>query len=132
MDRKFIEMGKRTKFSCETEMIFKKMYCCKCGKKLSIKFVSLEYRPDEKWGASFDSSTEFSIIYSKYFSKGSEYFEGVYVCKNCNYIISCAVQKNIRKYQDAAHNRVLNDNIINSYNLLPKDENFETHKGEKL
>jgi len=125
MGRSFIEMGKRSRFSCAPGMIFKRMYCCKCGEKLSIKFLSIEYKPDEKWGSTVYSSTEFSIINSSYFPKGSEYFEGMYVCKKCNYIISYDAQKRIREYQDAGRRHILTENEINSYNLLPKDENID-------
>ena len=124
MDRKFIEIGKRSCFSLQIKMIFKRMYCCKCGKKLSTKFISTNYRPDLKWIGAFHESSELTISANGYMPKGTEYFEGRYICKNCNYMISYETQNHIRKYQDAGRRRILTENEINSYNLLPKDEDI--------
>lgn len=125
MGKYLIESGKGYEFSISPKMIFKKMYCCKCGKKLSIKLISIGYDPDKKWDHyGFINGSTLSFRF-KYRPKGTEYFEPVYTCKHCNYIISYDAQKRIREYQDAGRRHILTENEINSYNLLPKDENIE-------
>lgn len=129
--KKRFEYGKGYDYHIPWGMLFKRMHCCKCGKKLSINYISLGCDPDKKWRKrGFLSGGTLGFRY-RYLPKGIESFEAVYKCKNCDYIISYETQKNIRKYQDAGHRHILTDKEIDCYNLIPKYRNLE-NKGEKL
>ena len=115
-------VGKSYRFSISPKMIFKRMHCCKCGKKLSIKFISVGYDPDDKWKKyGYINGLSLNMKF-RYSPNGTEYLEAVYTCKHCDYILSCDTQEHIRKYQDAGRRHILTESEISSYNLLPKDE----------
>lgn len=120
--KKRLEFGKRYEYKLPAGMIFKRMYCCKCGKKLSIKYVSIAYDPDKKWhGYGFFSGATIGARF-RYSPKGTEYFEGLYRCKNCDYLISNENQKLVRQYQEAYRRRVLTEEEIERLKLIPKEE----------
>ena len=123
--KKGCEFGKSYEFSISFGMIFRKMHCCKCGRKLKIKYITVGYDPNKKWRKhAFLDGNSLSFEF-RYLPKGVEYLEPVYHCKTCNYNISYETQKYIRKYQEAGRRYILTENEIDSYNLIPKDKNID-------
>ena len=117
-----LEFGKRYSATIPWGMIFKRRYCCKCGKKLSLKFVKIHYDPDEKWGSRAFFTGSVLRFRGRYCPKGTEYYEPVYRCKNCDYLISEYDQKIICQYQEAYQRRVLTQEEIDRVNITLTEE----------
>ena len=112
-----LEFGKRYNATIPWGMIFKRRYCCKCGKKLSLKFVKIHYDPDAKWRSRAFLTGSVLRFRGMYCHKGTEYFKTVYRCKACDYLISEEDQKIIRQYQDAYKRHILTQEEIDRVNL---------------
>lgn len=96
-------------------MIFKRMYCCKCGEKLKRTFLPIGYQ--EEGGAFFGASvTSLSISYrSPRIVENNECF---YSCENCHYYISYDDQKIIAEYQSESGRKILTEKQMAILNHL--------------
>lgn len=111
------DLGKRYSATIPFGMIFGRMHCCKCGHKLSLKFVKTHYDSEKKWGSYTFFTGSVLRFRGMYCHKGTEYFKTVYRCKACDYLISEEDQKIIRQYQDAYKRHILTQEEIDRVNL---------------
>ena len=87
-------------------MLFKKMFCCKCGVKLQKKKMSKIH---------FKGDAEFKSIkygYTVSLDKRQIIDSVVYFCPNCNIIIEYNEQLNISKIQKKINKLILDDNDL--------------------
>lgn len=101
--------GRRYEYSISVGMIFKKMYCCKCGEKLKKEFITVDYDPESKANKeAWFTGTSIRFIYRPH-PDGTEYKECFYICKKCGYALSYNDQKIISEYQKETGKKILNE-----------------------
>ena len=99
--------GKSYEFSISPGMLFKKMYCCKCGEKLKREFFVVGYSEDEGCTCAGFSGSILSFSYRP--PRTTEYQECFYVCHGCNYAISYDDQKMVAEYQKESGKKILTE-----------------------
>lgn len=87
-------------------MLFKKMFCCKCGVKLQKKKISkLNFRGDADF-------KRIKYGHTVILDKQQIIDSVVYLCPNCNIITEYNEQLNISKIQKKINKLILDDNDL--------------------
>ena len=108
--------GKSYEFSFSPGMIFKKMYCCKCGEKLKRKYLVVGYSEDEGRTCMGFSGAVLSFSYHP--PRTTEYQECFYLCQQCNYAISYDDQKIVAEYQKESGRKILTEKQMDFINHI--------------
>lgn len=92
-------------------MLFKKMYCCKCGEHLRKKSIPTVFQSSD---LEYVSSSGRSKIYGMTEVTTTVY---LYKCEKCGYLITYAHQNEIAKLQKKLGKKILTENELQPLNV---------------
>lgn len=101
-----MDLHKSVGFQIDAGMIFKKMYCHKCGTKLKKEKTSTILRNGDK---GFSRHSGKGITFGPGYNKVYTYY---YVCPQCKNAITYEAQLKISKIQKQKSRNILNDDEI--------------------